>query len=443
MSGRNRRGRDAMGVGLAALNRLANVQVIDKLKLRKPMERAVFEGSKHGFRSLGVANRTFAGVGNRGAQGKRPATSGGADLFDLTPDDEQRMIVAATSEFAAEQLRPAAAEADDECAAPEVILTRSITELGVTQLGVPEELGGMGSQRCATTGVLVAEALAHGDMGLAVACLAPAAVSNALALWGDDEQQSTYLPAFVGHDVPAAALAITESRPLFDPFVLTTTARKFGDGYVLDGVKSLVPRASTAEIFIVAAALEGRPALFIVESGTKGVSNEIETAMGLRAASTGRLTLDTVSLPSSALLGEAAADVYADCIRLSRIGWAALAVGTGKAVLDYVIPYVNERKAFGEPISNRQAVAFMVANIGIELEGARLATLRAASRTDQGLSFAREAGIARRLTAEYGMQIGSAGVQLLGGHGYVKEHPVERWYRDLRAAGVMEGVVLV
>jgi alkylation response protein AidB-like acyl-CoA dehydrogenase len=124
-------------------------------------------------------------------------------------------------------------------------------------------------------------------------------------------------------------------------------------------------------------------------------------------------------------------------------GWAALAVGTGRAVLDYVIPYVNERTAFGEPISHRQAVAFMVANIGIELEGARLVTLRAAARADQGASFAREAGLARRLTAEYGMQIGSNGVQLLGGHGFVKEHPVERWYRDLRAAGVMEGVVLV
>jgi alkylation response protein AidB-like acyl-CoA dehydrogenase len=150
-----------------------------------------------------------------------------------------------------------------------------------------------------------------------------------------------------------------------------------------------------------------------------------------------------VSLPATALLGGAAAEVYADCIRLGRIGWAALALGTGRAVLDYVIPYVNQRQAFGEPISNRQAVAFMVADMGIELEGARLVTLRAASRADQGQSFAREAGLARRLTAEYGMQIGSNGVQLLGGHGYVKEHPVERWYRDLRAAGVMEGVVLV
>ncbi|MGI8677199.1 MAG: acyl-CoA dehydrogenase family protein [Jatrophihabitans sp.] len=432
-----------MGVGLAALNRLATVPVIDKLNLRRIIERAVFQGSRVGFRTVGVANRRFATVGKRGSQGKRPSTVGARGLFDLTPDDDQKMIVEATREFAAEQLRPAAALADADCAAPEPVLKRAVTELGINLVGVPEALGGMGNERSATTGVLVAEALAHGDMGLAVACLAPAGVSNALVLWGDDEQQATYLPAFVGEDVPAAALAISEARPLFDPFALSTTVRRTGTDFVLDGVKSLVPRAASAELFVVAAALEGAPALFIVESGNRGVSIETEPAMGLRAAATGRLVLENVKLPASALLGHAAAEAYADCVRLSRIGWAALAVGTGKAVLDYVIPYVNERIAFGEPISNRQAVAFMVANIGIELEGARLATMRAASRADQGLSFAREAGIARRLTAEYGMQIGSSGVQLLGGHGYVKEHPVERWYRDLRAAGVMEGVVLV
>jgi alkylation response protein AidB-like acyl-CoA dehydrogenase len=442
MAGRNRRGRDAMGVGLAALNRLAGVAVIDKLKLRGPIERAVFEGSKAGFRSVGVANRTFAAVQKRG-QAERPNTSGERGLFDLTPTDEQKMIVDATREFAAEKLRPAAAEADTECVAPETILKQSVAELGVTLVGVPQTLGGLGSERSATTGVLVAEALAHGDMGLAVACLAPAGVSNALALWGDETQQATYLPAFVGDDVPAAALAVLEPRPLFDPFALKTTARRSGAGFTLSGVKSLVPRAASAELFVVAADLDGRPALFIVESGTSGVLIEAEPAMGLRAASTGRLVLEDVTVPAGALLGGGAADVYADCIRLSRIGWAALAIGTGKAVLDYVIPYVNERVAFGEPISNRQAVAFMVANIGIELEGARLVTLRAASRADQGQSFAREAALARRLTSEYGMQIGNSGVQLLGGHGYVKEHPVERWYRDLRAVGVMEGVVLV
>jgi alkylation response protein AidB-like acyl-CoA dehydrogenase len=431
-----------MGVGLAALNRLASAAAIDKLRLRKPIERAVYEGTKAGFRGVGVANRTFSAVQKRG-KAERPGTASGRDLFDLTPTDEQKMIVDATREFAAEQLRPIAAQADADSEAPADLLKRVNAELGVTLVGIPESFGGMGSERSATTGALVAEALAHGDMGLAVACLAPAAVSNALVLWGDETQQATYLPSFAGDDVPAAALAVLEPRPLFDPFQLDTVAQRTAGGYKLTGVKSLVPLAALAELFIVAAALEGAPALFIVESGTSGVVIEGEPAMGLRAASTARLVLEDVVLPDGALLQDGSANAYADCIRLSRIGWAALACGTGKAVLDYVIPYVNERKAFGEPISHRQAVAFMVANIGIELEGARLTMLRAASRAEQGKSFAREAALARRLTAEYGMKIGSDGVQLLGGHGYVKEHPVERWYRDLRACGVMEGVVLV
>jgi alkylation response protein AidB-like acyl-CoA dehydrogenase len=118
-------------------------------------------------------------------------------------------------------------------------------------------------------------------------------------------------------------------------------------------------------------------------------------------------------------------------------------VGTSQAVLDYVVPYVNERVAFGEPISHRQAVAFTVADIAVELNGMRLATYRAASRAEQGRSFRRELALARRLCADKGMAIGSNGVQLLGGHGFIKEHPVERWYRDLRACAVMEGALLV
>jgi hypothetical protein len=166
--------------------------------------------------------------------------------------------------------------------------------------------------------------------------------------------------------------------------------------------------------------------------------------MGLRAAETGQVKFDGVLVPSSARLGtDDDGDAYAQCIRLSRLAWCALAVGTGQAVLDYLIPYVNSREAFGEPISHRQGVAFPVADIATELAGMRLATYRAASRVEQGLDHVRELALARKLCTDYGMRIGSDGVQLLGGHGFVKEHPVERWYRDLRAVAVMDGVVLV
>ncbi|ASR37850.1 butyryl-CoA dehydrogenase [Prauserella marina] len=431
-----------MGIGLAALTKLAGSKTIERAGLREPVRNLVSAATRNGFRAVGAANRRFTAATRLG----KPARLGpapDAGLFDLTPTEEQQLIAETVTEFAAEQLRPAAAEADTKLAPPDGLLGRA-TELGVTLVGIPEELGGVGTERSVVTNALVAEALAHGDLGLAVAVLAPSAVSTALVQWGDEDQQATYLPAFVGENVPAAALALQEPVALFDPFRPGLRAKRTPRGYRLDGVKSLVPRAAQAELFIVSADLEGRgPALFIVESGSSGLTCEGEPAMGLRGAATSRLLLDKVELPASALLGEAKPEVFADLVRLSRLGWAALACGTSKAVLDYVIPYVNEREAFGEPVSHRQGVAFQVADIGIELEGMRLVMLRAAARAEQGKPYAREVALARKLAADKGMRIGNAGVQLLGGHGFVKEHPVERWYRDLRAVGVLEGIVLV
>jgi len=431
-----------MAVGLRALNRLAGNPLIDRFGLRDPAQRMLYGASKATVRTATRAGRTFAATQKLSGPARQPRT-GRSDLFDLTPDEEQQMLRESVRDFALAKLRPAAADADARCTAPDDLLTQA-NELGLTMVGVPEELGGAVAERSAVTTVLMSEALAQGDMGIAVACLAPAGVSTALSLWGDADQQSKYLPEFVGDNVPAAALALLEPRSLFNPFELRTRARRAGGGFVLDGVKSLVPRAADAELFIVAAETEdGTPALFIVESGTAGISVEPEPAMGLRAAATGRVILEDVKLPAGALLGDGNHEVMTECVQLSRLGWCAVAVGTGQAVLDYVIPYVNERKAFGEPISSRQSVAFTVANIAIELDGMRLATYRAASRVDQGLPFAREVALAKRLCAERGMAIGSDGVQMLGGHGYTKEHPVERWYRDLRAAGVMEGALVV
>ena len=431
-----------MAVGLRALNRLASNPLIDRFGLRDSAERVLHEASKATVRTATRAGRTFAATQKLTKPARQPRGPR-TDLFDLTPDDEQQMLRESVRDFALAKLRPAAQTADDACATPEELLTQA-NELGLTMVGVPEELGGAVAQRSAVTTVLMAESLAQGDMGIAVACLAPAAVSTALSLWGDADQQATYLPEFVGENVPAAALALLEPRPLFNPLEPRTRARRADGGFVLDGVKSLVPRARDAELFVIAAELEGEgPALFIVEPGGGGLGIEPEPAMGLRAAATGRVILEGVKLPATALLGQPGRATLTECVQLGRLGWCAVAVGTGQAVLDYLIPYVNERKAFGEPVSNRQAVAFTVANVAIELDGMRLATYRAASRVDQGLPFAREVALARRLCAERGMTIGSDGVQLLGGHGYVKEHPVERWYRDLRAAGVIEGGLLV
>ncbi len=431
-----------MGIGLRALNWLAGSDLLDRIRIRKQVERALFQGTKGGFRTATAASRAFKATQQLGKPARQPAGKPRA-LFDVTPDDEQQMFQEAVRDFAEAKVRPAAQGADAEREAPAELLSQA-SELGVNMLGIPEELGGVMAEQAATTGVLVGEALAHGDMGIAYAALAPGAVATAIGHWGSAEQQAAYLPAFGGEDAPAAALALLEPRPLFDPLSLETKARRDGSDWVLDGAKSLVARATACELFLVAAEAEGvGPALFVVESGGEGLAVRDEPAMGLLPAATGRLLLEGVRLPGEALLGEGRREDYVECVQRARIAWCALAVGAAQAVLDYVIPYVNERTAFGEPISNRQAVAFGVSDIGIESAGMRLAVYRAASRADQGQDFHREAALARKLCAAKGMEIGSEGVQLLGGHGFVKEHPVERWYRDLRAAGVMEGALLV
>ncbi|HZO06123.1 MAG TPA: acyl-CoA dehydrogenase family protein, partial [Solirubrobacterales bacterium] len=402
----------SMAFGLRALNKLAGSDLLDRIRIRKGVEKALFQGTKNGFRSATVAGRTFKAAQQLGkpARQKKSKSKG---LFDVTPDDEQQMFQEAGRAFAEEKIRPAALAADDACATPAELL-EATAELGVNMLGIPEELDGVMHEQSAVTSVLIGEALAHGDMGIAYAALAPGAVATAIGLWGSAEQEATYLPAFTGENVPAAALAILEPRPLFDPLVLQTTARKDGDEWVLDGAKSLLARAADCELFVIAAEAQGiGPTLFVAESGTKGLAVEPEPAMGLRPAATGRLVIEGARLPAGALLGEGRPEDYVECINRARIAWCGLAVGTAQAVLDYVIPYVNDRQAFGEPISNRQGVAFAVSDVGIETGGMRLATYRAASRADRGEEFAREAAIARKLCSAKGMQIGSDGVQLL------------------------------
>lgn len=437
-----------MGAGLKVLNRFAGSTVVDKLGLRKPSEVLLYQSTRAGFTTAATAVKLFGAAGKL-LQPARLGRRSSGELFDLTPSEEQQMLREAVAAFADEQLREAAQKADADGATPTELL-KAAGELGITLMGLPEEVGGAGQERSTVTNVLVTEALAHGDLGLAVAILAPTAVANALVLWGDAGQQSRYLPAFAGEQAPAAALAVQEPQALFDPFALRTTARRDRDGgWVLDGLKSLVPRAAECALFLVAARIEDDArsgsgnGLFLVEAGSKGLSVTPEPAMGLRAAATGALKLRGVKLPASALLSDGSAEVYGDCIALARLGWCALATGSAQAVLDYLIPYVNGRVAFGEPISHRQAVAFTVANVAIELEGLRLLTWRAASRAERGESFVQETALARRLAADKGAQIGSEAVQMLGGHGFTKEYPVERWYRDLRAAGMLEGVLLV
>lgn len=434
----------AIGRALSVLNRVAGSTWVDRMGLKQPVEALAYRAARNGLAAGAAASRRFGAIRRLAATETTPVRPGPApDAFDLNISDEQQMIKDSAQRLARESMRPAAMEADAARAAS-AELRAKLAELALSHYAVPESLGGNGAALSPVTSVIVAEALGYGDMGLAVAALASVGVVNALVRWGSTAQKEAYLPAFLEDDAPAASLVLLEPQPLFEPYLLATRARTNGSGFLLRGTKSLVPLAGTAELFLIGAELEGKgPEIFVVERSARGLTVNPDPAMGLRAADLGRLELDDVHVASDALLGgEAGACRYQELVDLSRIAWCGLATGTAQAVLEYVIEYCNARVAFGEPISHRQAVAFTIANIAIEVDAMRLLTLRAASRAEHGLDFHDEAYLARLFAAEKAMEIGTNGIQLLGGHGFIKEHPVERWYRDLRAVGIMEGGLL-
>ena len=429
--------KDAVGYALSALNRLASSDVLDKVGLRKLVERIAYTLTRTGFQVITTTARTFKAKQSLDKPQRLHAPGHTTDLFDLNITEEQQMIRDSVKAFASEVLRDRA-EAADKAHATAAETLAAAQELGLNLFAVPEALGGAASERSEVTTALVAEDLAQGDMGQAIAILAPMSVANALTRWGNADQQARYLPDFAGDNPPVATIAVSEPHLLFDPMQLKTTARKDGNDWVLNGEKSLVPLAAEAELFLVAAQTDNGPAVFIIEGGSKGLTCGDDPTMGVRAAAMRPLKLDNVRVPAGNKLGDDDFS-YREFIDLGTLAWCALAVGACQGVLDYVIPYCNERVAFGEPISHRQAVAFMIADMAIELDGMRLLTWRAACRAEQGKSFQRETHLARTLVKEKAMKIGTDGVQLLGGHGFTHEYPVERWYRDLRAIGVVFG----
>ena len=287
--------RTATDIGLGLLAPLLNRKFIDRYNLRGPFNRGLKFGVTQVFSAAGASTRQFKRIQGIGKPPTRlePST---AEYFDLTPDDDQKMIVETVTEFAEEFLRPIARDADEAATYPPEMITKA-AELGVTAIKVPEAFDGIAEARTTVTSALVTEALAYGDMGLALPILAPGGVASALAHWGSADQQATYLTEFAGENVPQACVMIAEPHPLFDPTMLKTTAVRTPSGYRLDGVKSLVPAAGSCELFVVAAQLNGRPELFIVESASAGLSVNTDRSMGIRASALGQVVLDKVSVP--------------------------------------------------------------------------------------------------------------------------------------------------
>lgn len=418
----------AQGLGLAMLTRLASSDILDQLKIRKLLEKTLYQGSKTGFKVLDATARTFKPASGTGKQRLPTAPKG---IFDISLTDEQQMTRETLQRFAAEVIRPAAHAADELATFPDTV-NQQAQELGLLFYALPENYGGVASEQSVVSNVLIAEDLGHGDFSLAASMLSSIGVANAITRWGSSAQQEKYLPAFAEENPPVATFAVQEPTPAFNPNELKTVAIQSGDKFSITGEKSLVLLGEKAEFYLVSAQYQGKPQVFVVEKHPS-VSVRQNPAMGLKAAET--VTLRFGNTPAS-LLTDDDFD-YQAFLDLGALSWCALAVGTCNAVKEYCITYVNDRTAFGEPISHRQSVAFMIADMAIEIDAMRMLVWNAASLAEAGESFHREAYLARLLCAEKSMKIGNDGVQLLGGHGFTKEHPVERWYRDLRATAIM------
>lgn len=421
---------------LRLLNAFAGSELAEKYGLTEPAKRWVATGTQKGAEWL----RKMAARAK--AKGIEPDDGTPRRRFDLTPTESQALIQQTMRRFAEDALRPSA-DAADVALAPPAALLSGAADLGLLELAVPEAYGGAAEERSVVTWTLAAEELARGDMGLALALLAPVSCAHLVVDLGTDAQKKAWLGTLLSGGFVAAAPAMLEAGPLFDPRALRTTAREKRGGWQLRGEKALVPLGESARFFVVSAAVKDRGRqLFVVER--ERVTVTPAPAMGLRSAGLCTVSFD-VELPAEARLGGDAEPVKGAgaqrAVDLARIGWGALAVGQGQAMLEYVTTYCNDRVAFGEPITNRQAVAFMIADIAIELEGLRLLTWRAAARAERGERFTRQAHLVKAQANEVAMKIGTDGVQLLGGAGFIREHPVERWYRHLRAVAVMEGAV--
>jgi alkylation response protein AidB-like acyl-CoA dehydrogenase len=418
----------AQGLGLSLITRIAGSDVLDQFKLRKFLEKSLYQSSKMGFKTLTKTQKAFK---TDSPVSKQRLPNQQKSLFDLSLTEEQQMSCDAMDQFALEVLYPLAAEADNNEQFP-ATLWQHAADLGLNYYALPEAFGGVAAEKNILSNILIAEHLAKGDFSLTAGLLSTFSVINAITQWGSEQVQSSYLPSFADDSEIQATFAIQEATPAFNPLKLKTKASSVNGQYSISGEKTLVILGETADLFLVNAELNGSAEVFIVKRDSM-ITAQKSAAMGLKATET--VTLKFNNTPAE-LLGDDDFD-YLAFLDLGNLMWCAMAVGTCEAVKAYCIQYANERTAFGEPISHRQSIAFMIADMAIEIDAMRMLVLNAASVAEAGKPFHREAYLARLLCAEKSMKIGTDGVQVLGGHGFTKEHPVERWYRDLRATAIL------
>jgi len=357
--------------------------------------------------------------------------------FELSA--EQRELRGVAHDFADRELRPVAREWDEKEDCPAELLGKAAA-LGLTAHAIPAEYGGGGVS--AVTSSLIAEELSWGCAGLSAPIGATMFPVRPLLRAGNEEQKQRWLPRLASEEGCLAAIAFTEPGAGSDVAGIQATARREGDEYVLNGEKCYVTNGGIAELTIVFAKLEGAITAFLVEAGDPGITpGRKEPKLGLRASYTGSILLDEARIPADRLLGDEG-DGFAiamDFFLHSRPQVAASAVGIARAAFEYATEYANERRAFGKPLIAKQGVSFKLADMAMQVEAARLLVWRAGAALDAGEDAGLLGSYAKAFAADAAMSITTDAVQILGGAGIMRDHPVEKWMRDAKVLQIVEG----
>jgi alkylation response protein AidB-like acyl-CoA dehydrogenase len=355
--------------------------------------------------------------------------------FELT--EEQKLAQSMARELASSTLRPAARHGDEREAMPAPILD-AIRASGIVQSQAEDS----GENSSPVLNALLLEELAAGDSAFAVALGAPIGFVGAIAAHGSLAQRKDWLAHFTRDEYQCAGIAIMEPDFGFDVSALRANAVKTRTGYRLTGIKGPVPLANRCGKFLVVARCDDALDAFIVERGAPGVSvAACRPTIGLRAAEPAAVSFMDVELSASARLGEAAGCDVQRIVDSARTALAAIMTGAARAVMDFVIPYLKQRVVHGAPLAQKQVIAFRLADMRIETDAMRWMTWKAASILERRGDATRQAQLAYTYAAEQAMWIADEGVQMLGGHGYLRDNPVEMWYRDVRTISALEGAV--
>ena len=364
-------------------------------------------------------------------------------LFE--PSESQALVQETARSYAQKTLAKVAAQLDREARFPAAQL-RELAELGLMGVNVPEELGG--AQAGAVAYVLAMMEIAQGCASTAVTMAVNNMVAETIVRFGTPEQARRYVPEITSGRFAAASFGLSEPHSGSDAAAMRTVARREASGWVLNGSKQWITSGDRAGVIIVWARTDTSVSAakgiscFRVEGGSPGLGiGRHEEKMGIRASSTVSLSLEDLRLPETAMLGAPGQGftIAMAALEGGRLGIAAQAVGIGTAALQAAVRYARDRKAFGRPIGDYQALRFMLADVDTELAAARLLVLRASALKEAGRPFTREGSMAKLFASEKANRACDVAVQVHGGYGYIDEFPVERYYRDARVTTIYEG----